>query len=212
MPGREQLTRLRRGQPPLPRAAGAGRPARLEPVTRRSPFPRSPPFISPRLAPTRSPGPSTAFSAPPPAPPSHWDPAIRPRGCKRPGRCSALHSLQRVPSPWSSGALPRLLPLGSGLLRLASGVWGTRERASLGPREIRGCLTYYLHDWAASEAFPWLDRDTVSACSDVFEKQMRFCSSSGSWTRCKGDSSWWLDSSWNPSLTASSIKVAYTLF
>lgn len=110
MPGREQLTRLRRGQPPLPRAAGAGRPARLEPVTRRSPFPRSPPFISPRLAPTRSPGPSTAFSAPPPAPPSHWDPAIRPRGCKRPGRCSALHSLQRVPSPWSSGRAPAAAP------------------------------------------------------------------------------------------------------
>lgn len=77
--GREQLTRLRLGQPPLPGAAGAGRPARLEPVTRRSPFPRSPPFISPRLAPARSPGPSTAPSpSRPPPPPSRLDPATGP--------------------------------------------------------------------------------------------------------------------------------------
>ena len=92
--GREQLTRLRLGQPPLPRAAGAGRPARLEPVTRRSPFPRSPPFISPRLAPARSPGPSTAPSpVPPRPPPSCRDPATGPgvadgRSARTPSRFS----------------------------------------------------------------------------------------------------------------------------
>lgn len=74
--GREQLTRLRSGQPPLPGAAGAGRggggaPGAAGAGHPAQPLPRSPPFISPRLAPARSPGPSTAPSlAPPPPPPS----------------------------------------------------------------------------------------------------------------------------------------------
>lgn len=82
--GREQLTRLRSGQPPLPGAAGAGRggggaPGAAGAGHPAQPLPRSPPFISPRLAPARSPGPSTAPSlAPPPPPPSRGDPALCP--------------------------------------------------------------------------------------------------------------------------------------
>lgn len=69
-----------------PGAAGAGHPAQ--------PLPPSPPFISPRLAPARSPGPSTApFAAPPPSS-QPGEPAVGPRGFQHCGPRAALHGLQ----------------------------------------------------------------------------------------------------------------------
>lgn len=168
--GREQLTRLRLGQPPLPRAAGAGRPARLEPVTRRSPFPRSPPFISPRLAPARSPGPSTAPSPPLPRP-------LRAAGIQRPVLELQTRRSARTPSRFSPPDLRYACaasPRGPGArANVESGRSARTSRCCKGDAPV---LRYYLRDLAAQLAllgfrlFICKTGKIISALSDVLEE------------------------------------------
>lgn len=152
--GREQLTRLRSGQPPLPGAAGAGRggggaPGAAGAGHPAQPLPRSPPFISPRLAPARSPGLSTASSrAPPPPPPSRGDRrSVRALLTLR--SACVLHGSQETFRPGLAGRVPaaphrlRRVQTARG-----SGTWRLRLCAQgPGPRPaIPGFPTSYLRD------------------------------------------------------------------